>query len=129
MQPFQQNAFGHQPFQQNPFGQHSFQQNPFGQYSFPQNPAGQHSFEANPSGQHSFEANPSGQQPPIPATGTTSGLADTSPESFSTPEDREEALATLLAMGFERSQSEKALRASFYNVETAIEYITSVLNK
>jgi hypothetical protein len=35
----------------------------------------------------------------------------------------------MMAMGFERAQSEKALRASFYNVETAIEYITSVLNK
>jgi hypothetical protein len=114
--PFQQNSFMQQPFQQNSFTQQPFQQN-----SFTQQPYQQQSFE-----EGGFEHQ---TQFPAAAGGGGSGMAETTPESFSTAEDREEALQTMIAMGFERSKSEKALRASFYNVETAIEYITSVFNR
>jgi hypothetical protein len=121
-QPFQQNAFGHQPF-----GQNAFQQSPFGQNAFQQNAFGQQSFQPGGFGSGTSQQKPFGQQSHFPATEAPgTGLQDTAPEAFSTAEDREEALKTLLSMGFDREISEKALRASFYNLETAIEYITSV---
>lgn len=60
------------------------------------------------------------------ATAASNSLADTSPEAFSTPEDRAQALETLLAIGFPKSKCEQALRATFYNVEAAAELIASV---
>lgn len=44
-------------------------------------------------------------------------------DSFLSTENREKALRELTEMGFERTQAEAALRASFYNVERAAEYL------
>ncbi len=113
------NSFMNQPFQQNSFTQQSFEQN-----SFTRQPFGQNSFTQQPFQQPAFT--PPSQ---LPATQTTGDLSDTTPESFSTAEERKEALENLLVMGFDRSQSEKALRACLYNVNAALDYLTSVLNK
>ncbi len=127
--PFGNQPFGQSSFGQSSFGQSSFGQNSFGQNTFQQPSFGQNTFQQPSFNQSSLNQNQFGAQSQFPATGAASGLSDTPPDAFSTPEDREEALQALLNMGFEKSQSEKALRASYYNVETAIEYITSVLNK
>jgi UV excision repair protein RAD23 len=61
------------------------------------------------------------QQPrTTPATGTT---PTASQDSFLSAEAREKALNELTDMGFERTQAEQALRASFYHVERAAEYL------
>jgi UV excision repair protein RAD23 len=61
------------------------------------------------------------QQPrPTPATGNTPAASQ---DSFLSPEAREKALSELTDMGFERTQAELALRASFYHVERAAEYL------
>jgi len=109
-----QNSFMNQPFQQNSFMQQSFDQN-----SFTRQPFGQNSFTQQPFQQPTYTPPP---QPP--ATNPTNDL-----DSFSTAESREEALQNLLAMGFDRSQVEKALKACLYNVNAALDYLTSVLNK
>jgi len=67
------------------------------------------------------------QQPrTTPATGTT---PTASQDSFASPEAREKALNELTDMGFERTQAEQALRASFYHVERAAEYLITVTRK
>jgi UV excision repair protein RAD23 len=64
------------------------------------------------------------QQPrPTPATGNTPAASQ---DSFLSPEAREKALTELTDMGFERTQAELALRASFYHVERAAEYLITV---
>jgi len=68
------------------------------------------------------------QQPnPAQATGTTpaTGSAPTggAQDSFLSAEAREKALTELTDMGFDRGQAELALRASFYHVERAAEYL------
>ena len=103
------NSFMNQPFQQNSFMQQPFQQDALAQQSF--QPA-------------AFTP-----QSRLPATETPGDLPDTTPESFSTAEEREDALQSLLSMGFDRSQSEKALRACLYNLHAAVDHLTSVLNK
>jgi UV excision repair protein RAD23 len=61
------------------------------------------------------------QQPrPTPTAGTAPAVSQ---DSFLSPEAREKALRELTDMGFERSQAELALRASFYHVERAAEYL------
>lgn len=79
-------------------------------------------------GPGSFGGSSSSPQSHFPTPTANTGLEDTSPDAFTTAQDREDALQALTAMGFEKSQAEKALRASYYNVDTAIEYITSVCN-
>lgn len=61
------------------------------------------------------------QSQPTQASGTapTGGASD----SFLSAETREKALRELTDMGFERAQAELALRASFYHVERAAEYL------
>lgn len=54
-------------------------------------------------------------------TSETSGASD----SFLSAEAREKALRELTDMGFERSQAELALRASFYHVARAADYLLS----
>jgi hypothetical protein len=67
------------------------------------------------------------QQPrTTPATGTT---PTASQDSFLSAEAREKALNELTDMGFERTQAEQALRASFYHVERAAEYLITVTRK
>jgi UV excision repair protein RAD23 len=62
------------------------------------------------------------QQPsrPTPASGNAPAASQ---DSFLSPEAREKALTELTDMGFDRTQSELALRASFYHVERAAEYL------
>lgn len=61
------------------------------------------------------------QQPPrsTPAENPPAATQDT----FLSPEAREKALRELTDMGFDRTQAEIALRASFYHVERAAEYL------
>lgn len=61
------------------------------------------------------------QQQPAQASGTTEtgGASD----SFLSAESREKALQELTDMGFDRTQAELALRASFYHVPRAAEYL------
>jgi UV excision repair protein RAD23 len=64
---------------------------------------------------------PAPQQPRTnPPTGTAPTIAQ---DSFLSPENREKALRELTDMGFDRTQAELALRASFYHVERAAEYL------
>ena len=67
------------------------------------------------------------QQPqparPAPASGTT---PTASQDSFLSAESREKALRELTDMGFDRARAELALRASFYHVERAAEYLITV---
>jgi UV excision repair protein RAD23 len=61
------------------------------------------------------------QQPrTTPSTGTAPAATQ---DSFLSPEAREKALSELTDMGFDRIQAEQALRASFYHVERAAEYL------
>lgn len=66
--------------------------------------------------------------PPSERGSTASAASSTVTKSAAVPEEHQEALEMLLAMGFERSQAEKALRASFYDVERAVEYLASVMH-
>lgn len=114
MQPFQQNPFGANAFQQNPFGANAFQNNSFGQNAFSQPGFGSSAFN-----QNQFVPPP---QPQIPSTGAAGGFsADPLPNT----KEREESLNSLVTMGFDRDDSEKALRASSYNVDIALDYLTS----
>ena len=67
------------------------------------------------------------QQPtrptPAPASGNTPAASQ---DSFLSAESREKALRELTDMGFDRAQAELALRASFYHVERAAEYLITV---
>ena len=66
--------------------------------------------------------------PPSERGSTASAASSTVTKSAAVPEEHQEALEMLLAMGFERSQAEKALRASFYDLERAVEYLASVMH-
>lgn len=59
---------------------------------------------------------------PPAATGTSQTASQ---DSFLSAEMREKALKELTDMGFERTQAELALRASFYHVERAADYLLS----
>lgn len=114
-----------QPFQQNPFGANAFQQNPFGANAFQNSSFGQNAFSQPGFGQSGLNQNQYGPPPPqIPSTGTAGGF---SAEPLLNTKEREEALNSLVTMGFDRDDSEKALRASSYNVDIALDYLTSVL--
>jgi len=73
-------------------------------------------------------APPTQQQQPQPSrpTPATGNAPAASQDSFLSPEAREKALTELTDMGFDRAQSELALRASFYHVERAAEYLITV---
>lgn len=100
------------PFQHTPFG---------GASSYPQP-------TYNPSAAAASTTTTTNQSAYVPSGGS-GGFEDVHPEAFSTEEDREGALRTLTGMGFEENIAEKALRATFYNVEAAVDYITSVCNR
>jgi len=63
------------------------------------------------------------QQQPSRTTPATGNAPAATQDSFLSPEAREKALTELTDMGFDRVQSEQALRASFYHVERAAEYL------
>ena len=74
-------------------------------------------------------------EPPVPSsnpqqqqtrTAPTDNTTDSSQNSFLSAEAREKALNELTDMGFDRTQAEVALRASFYHVERAAEYLITV---
>jgi UV excision repair protein RAD23 len=60
-----------------------------------------------------------------PASPTAVGLPVPSQDSFLSAENRDKALSELTEMGFDRALAEQALRASFYHVERAAEYLLS----
>lgn len=65
---------------------------------------------------------------PTPARTTTApeagpGGAFTDPSSLTMGAQRAEAIASMEAMGFERSQIEAAMRAAFFNPDRAVEYL------
>ncbi|CAF2643649.1 unnamed protein product [Rotaria sp. Silwood2] len=61
------------------------------------------------------------QQPrTTPSTGNTPAASQ---DSFLLPETREKALTELTDMGFDRTEADLALRASFYHVERAAKYL------
>lgn len=66
------------------------------------------------------------QQPSAQPAPSASGAPAASQDSFLSAEAREKALRELTDMGFERGQAELALRASFYHVERAADYLLSV---
>jgi len=82
----------------------------------------QQSSAAQPTPSAASQQPPAQQQPPQPASATGNAPA-ASQDSFLSPEAREKALTELTDMGFERTQAELALRASFYHVERAAEYL------
>lgn len=69
------------------------------------------------------------QQQPSQAASASGNAPSTGQDSFLSPENREKALKELTDMGFERRQAELALRASFYHVERAAEYLITVTKK
>lgn len=70
--------------------------------------------------QQSTPVQPVADRPAAPASGTVPTLPA---DSFLSAENREKALRELTDMGFDRAQAELALRASFYHVERAAEYL------
>lgn len=68
---------------------------------------------------------PAQSQPARPAGPAGPNVPAIPADSFLSAENREKALRELTEMGFERTQAEIALRASFYNVERATEYLVT----
>lgn len=66
---------------------------------------------------------PSAQPQPAGTAPSTGNAPAASQDSFLSSDAREKALRELTDMGFDRGQSELALRASFYHVERAAEYL------
>ncbi|CAF1453279.1 unnamed protein product [Rotaria sordida] len=63
------------------------------------------------------------QQQQPPRTTPTDSTSAASQDTFLSAEAREKALRELTDMGFDRTQADLALRASFYHVERAAEYL------
>ncbi|GJN68851.1 UV excision repair protein (RadW) [Purpureocillium lilacinum] len=73
-------------------------------------------------------AQSSSAQPAVPATPTPHGASDASAgagdsSGLAMGAERTEAIASMEAMGFERSQIEAAMRAAFNNPDRAVEYL------
>ncbi|KAK2012988.1 UV excision repair protein Rad23 [Colletotrichum eremochloae] len=60
---------------------------------------------------------------PTPAARTTSGDAGPTDPSMAMGAQRQEVIANMEAMGFERAQIDAAMRAAFYNPDRAVEYL------
>lgn len=61
-----------------------------------------------------------------PATSATNEpIAEFTPSTFAQGNVRETAIQNIMAMGFERSEVERALRAAFNNPDRAVEYLLS----
>ncbi|CAF0785012.1 unnamed protein product [Didymodactylos carnosus] len=59
------------------------------------------------------------------STSTPAPVGASSQDTFTSNEAREKAITELTDMGFERAKAEQALRASYYHVERAAEYLLS----
>lgn len=82
-----------------------------------------------PTAASSASAAPAQQQQQQPAQGSETSETSGASDSFLSAEAREKALQELTDMGFERTQAELALRASFYHVARAADYLLSVIEK
>ncbi|KAF9872926.1 UV excision repair protein Rad23 [Colletotrichum karsti] len=60
---------------------------------------------------------------PTPAARSTGGDASSTDPSMAMGAQRQEVVANMEAMGFERSQIDAAMRAAFYNPDRAVEYL------
>ncbi|KAK2003659.1 UV excision repair protein Rad23 [Colletotrichum falcatum] len=60
---------------------------------------------------------------PTPAARTTGGDAGPTDPSMAMGAQRQEVIANMEAMGFERAQIDAAMRAAFYNPDRAVEYL------
>ncbi|KZL80349.1 uv excision repair protein rad23 [Colletotrichum incanum] len=60
---------------------------------------------------------------PTPAARTTGGDAGNTDPSMAMGAQRQEVIANMEAMGFERAQIDAAMRAAFYNPDRAVEYL------
>ncbi|KAK2031827.1 UV excision repair protein Rad23 [Colletotrichum zoysiae] len=60
---------------------------------------------------------------PTPAARTTGGDAGPADPSMAMGAQRQEVIANMEAMGFERAQIDAAMRAAFYNPDRAVEYL------
>ncbi|UJR13903.1 hypothetical protein I4U23_000909 [Adineta vaga] len=88
----------------------------------PSNPSGATGTQARTPNVATPAAAPPQQQPARPAPSSENAPA-ASQDAFLSAEVREKALRELTDMGFDRAQAELALRASFYHVERAAEYL------
>ncbi|KAK1473228.1 UV excision repair protein Rad23 [Colletotrichum cuscutae] len=62
---------------------------------------------------------------PTPAARSTGGDAGNNDPSMAMGAQRQEVIANMEAMGFERAQIDAAMRAAFYNPDRAVEYLLS----
>lgn len=116
------------PLQQNPFGSSAFPSNSFSQSTY--NPsAGATTTSSSSSSSATNQFNPSAYVPSASGGAVGGGFGDVNPEDFTTVEDRDGALRSLVGMGFDEDLSQQALQASYYNVEAAVDLITSVINQ
>ncbi|CAF0898364.1 unnamed protein product [Adineta steineri] len=102
------NSFMQSPFQNNSYMQQPFQNNSYMQQPYPNNTYTSPTFN-----------------PPDPTDGTATESTYTVPESLPSAEARQESLGSLVSMGFDLSDSEKALKACKYNFDEALDRLTS----
>ncbi|CAF3325373.1 unnamed protein product [Rotaria socialis] len=108
------NSFMQLPFSQDPFKQESFQPNSFIQQLSPSQ------LQRNPRIGESLK------QPEFPAINPTTNVAfPVPPQPNSPPEGYEKDLQHLVDSGFDRLKAEKALRASSYNLNFALDFLIS----
>ncbi|KAK4204372.1 XPC-binding domain-containing protein [Triangularia verruculosa] len=67
-------------------------------------------------------SNAASAAPATPSPNRTGG-APSDPSALAMGQQRQEAIANMEAMGFERSQIDAAMRAAFFNPERAVEYL------
>lgn len=117
-------GFGSSGMMQNSFQPNLLSPSSFSQNTFPQPMYNPGAATASSATTQQFQQ--PAYVPPASTGAFVGGFEDTNPGASSMSEDREDALRSLISMGFAEDVSQEALRASFYNVETAIDLITSV---
>lgn len=116
-------GFGSSGMMQNSFQSNLLSPSPFSQNTFPQPMYNPGAATASSATTQQFQQ--PAYVPPASTGAFVGGFEDTNPGASSMSEDHEDALRSLISMGFAEDVSQEALRASFYNVETAIDLITS----